>query len=300
MIKNLIQRVEGKLIRLQDESRRRKIPPPSFNNKMAQRKRLAERIRSSRGKSGGPVYHLETKLGQKEVAQRAGVLTPGVLQGPVEKLSDFDLKLLPRKFVIKPVIGSGSNGVFLLEKQDAGIKNLISGDDYPLDLTSLQKAGLDKFEGCPLIAEDLVELDKSPPLDWKVFAFYGEIAFVRQVDLRGKEKAYKMWSAEGEELGRFDLAGFPLDPNLPAAKDFDAIFDAARKISKKLATPFVRVDLYESDIGVQMGEITLRPGSLHKSKNLQKFRPEWDRKLGEMWEDAEARLIEDLGESYLP
>lgn len=300
MMKNLFQRAEDKIARLQDEARRRKIPPPSFYTKLAQRKRLAERVRALRSAASGPVYHLETKLGQKEIAEKAGVRTAEVFQGPFQKLAEFDLAALPQKFVIKPVIGSGSNGVFLLEKQDQGLRNVVSGAVYPLDLKSLHEAGLKHFEGCPLIAEELVEMHDAPSLNWKVFAFYGEVGFIRQVDLNRKDQVYKMWSPTGEDLGVIDRHSFPYDASLPPPQDFAAVIDAAQKISKQVLTPFVRVDLYEAAEGVYLGEVTLRPGSLYKRKYLHMFTPEWDRKLGEMWEEAEARLVEDMGESYLP
>jgi len=44
----------------------------------------------------------------------------------------------------------------------------------------------------------------------------------------------------------------------------------------------------------------LRPSSLWKKKHFQRFTPEWDRKLGEMWEDAQVRLIQDIDDFYMP
>jgi hypothetical protein len=135
-------------------------------------------------------------------------------------------------------------------------------------------------------------------VNWKVFAFFGEVGFVRQVDL-GKD-CYKMWSPDGHDLGKMDGHSFPYDSTLPPPKDFEALIGAAKAVSLSVMTPFVRVDLYESDKGLSLGEITLRPGSLWKHKYLQTFTPEWDRKLGEMWEEAEARLIERVGALYVP
>lgn len=300
MIQNFVERAQDKLTRIQNESRRRKIPPPSFYAKMAQRKRLADRVRAVRGVSEGPIYDLETKLGQKKIADKAGVRTAGVLQGPFDSLSEFDLASLPRKFVIKPVVGSGSNGVFLLEKQEDGLKELITGDVFPNQLTSLDAAGLSEFKGVPLIAEDLIEFAGVPSMNWKVFSFFGEVGFIRQGDQSQADKPYKLWSPTGEDLGPIDHLGFRYDSTLPPPKDMVFLLNKAKTISLNVMTPFVRVDLYEADNEVFLGEVTLRPSSLWKKKHYQKFTPEWDRKLGEMWEDAEARLVEKLGESYLP
>lgn len=300
MPSNFLDRISDRLVRYQEEQRRRKIPPPSFYTKMAERKRLADLVRHQRGVSSGPIYHLETKLGQKEIAEKAGVLTAGILQGPFDTLSEFDLDSLPEKFVIKPVVGSGSNGVFLLEKKGKQLVNLVSGESYPADLTSLHAAGLARFEGCPLIAEDLIELDDRPSLNWKVYAFFGEVGFIRQMDLSIKEKCIKIWSPQGQELGNLDRYSFKYDSTLSPPNNIEAIVEAAKAVSMNIMTPFVRVDLYESERGVHLGEVTLRPGSLWKSTYLHIFTPEWDRRLGEMWEDAQARIIEKVGENYIP
>lgn len=300
MNSNLVRRLQDRIARHQDARRRRNLPQPSFHAKMAERKRLAERVRKLRGLSSGPIYEIETKTGQKEVAKTAGIAAAEVLQGPYATLDWFDLDALPEKFVLKPIIGSGGNGVFLLEKAEGGLRDMISGKHYPYDLNSLQVAGLAKFEGCDLIAEEFIGLENSPSLNWKFHTFFGEIGLIRQGDLSHEGKPYKLWSPEGENLGPIDSLGFPYDPDLPPPNNLDALLQAAQTISLNIMTPFVRVDLYEADDGVRLGEVTFRPSSLWKRKHLQKFTPEWDRKLGVMWEEAQARLIERVGGEYMP
>lgn len=297
---SILNKIGGRLTHYQEKYRRAHVPAPSFRAKLAERKRVADRVRLLRGVAGGPIYSIETKLGQKEIANKAGVETAAILQGPVDTLQQFNLRALPDKFVIKPIIGSGSNGVFLLEKQGAQLKELSSSKTFPMDLSSLHSAGLAKFEGCPLIAEELVELGNRPAMDWKVYAFYDQIGFIRQMVAVEGEKRHKLWSPEGDALGKIDYPKVHYDPDLPPPEDLNALLSAAKSISKVTRSPFVRVDLYEADDGVRMGEITLRPGSMWRSTTLQFHTPEWDRKLGEMWEEAQARLIEQLGETYIP
>lgn len=297
----IVQKIQNRITVYQDEQRRRNLPKPSFYAKMAERKRLAERVRQTRALSADmPIYEIETKLGQKEVARKAGVPAAEVFQGPCDNLSQFDLDALPQRFVVKPIIGSGAHGVFLLEKRADALHNLISGESYPYSLDSLDAAGLSKFRGCPLIAEEFIGLDGLPSLNWKLHTFFGEVGLIRQGDLGQDGKPYKLWSPSGTDLGPIDRLGFPYDPTLPPPKDLDALIEAAKKISLNIPTPFVRVDLYEADDGVRLGEVTLRPSSLWKKKHLQRFTPEWDRKLGEKWEDAQARLLDRVGEAYMP
>ncbi|WP_165610096.1 ATP-grasp fold amidoligase family protein [Shimia aestuarii] len=243
---------------------------------------------------------MATKIGQKAVAQKAGVYTAEIYQGPFTSLSEFELNALPNRFVIKPIVGSGSNGVFLLEKRDGLLFDIVSKKSYPPDLNSLHSAGLSRFEGCPLIAEELIGIDGLPSVDWKVFAFFGEIGFIRQMDLRNPQKCYKMWSSKGQDLGKIDKYSLEYNSALPPPNDFEALVNAARAVSLSINTPFVRVDLYESKRGPSLGEVTFAPGSLWKHTYLQIFTPEWDRKLGEMWEEAQARLIERVGDNYIP
>jgi hypothetical protein len=300
MTSTISEKLRDRIVRYQEERRKRRLPQPSFYAKLAERKRLGERVRLQRNQSGGPLYDIETKLGQKRVAERAGVACPKILQGPFDSLSEFSLDALPERFVIKPIVGSGSHGVFLLERRGDTLYDHLTKKSFSSDLTNLYDAGLKRFEGCPLIAEDLVEIDGAPSVNWKVFAFFGEIGLIRQVDLNNPRKCYKMWSADGRDIGKVDYHSFDYAPDLLPPRDFDAVVNAAKNVSLNILTPFVRVDLYESARGVSLGEVTLRPGSLWKHKYLQTFIPEWDRKLGEMWEDAQARLIEEVGEAYLP
>ena len=164
----------------------------------------------------------------------------------------------------------------------------------------MSEVGLSRFAGVPLIAEQLIEFKTGPSLNWKVFSFFGEVGLIRQGDQSQPDKPYKLWSPSGCDLGPIDRLGFRYDSKLPSPRDLGELIDTAKNISLSVKTPFVRVDLYESDKEIFLGEVTLRPSSLWKKQHLQKFIPEWDRKLGELWEEAQARLIEQVGESYLP
>ncbi|MGX9350088.1 ATP-grasp fold amidoligase family protein [Shimia sp. W99] len=305
MYAKIVNRIAG----VKEDYRLRNLSRPSFRRRLAERKRVADRVRALRGIGDEPIYQIETKIGHKRIAEKCGVRTASVLQGPVDSISEFDLEALPSKFVLKPIVGSGVNGIFFLRKQEDGLLNILTGDAYPNDLAVLRKAGLDRFDGVPLITEELLELDGSPTMNWKVFAFYGEVAFIRQIDEVGffgqrnldkPDKRYKFWSPDGQDLGKIDGHDARYDSSLPPPKDMAGILEAAKKISIGITTPFVRVDLYEADEGVYFGEATLRPGSLWKRKASSLFNPEWDEKLGIMWEEAEARLIESVDEVYIP
>lgn len=63
---------------------------------------------------------------------------------------------------------------------------------------------------------------------------------------------------------------------------------AARTLSQAIRRPIQRIDFYETDRGIVFGEITQNPG---RPPSLV---PEWDEKLGAVYEDAYARLLKDL------
>lgn len=305
----IVKKIRNRLIGIQEQHRLRNLPKPSFRTKLTERKRVAERVRKLRGVGDVPIYSLETKVGHKAIAEKAGIPTSRILQGPVDTLSDFDLEALPEKFVIKPIVGSGASGILFLQKKDTNLFNIVTGETIPSDLMALYSSDLDRFKDTPFIAEELLELDGRPSINWKAFSFYGEVALLRQIDVvgfygeratEGPDIRYKIWSPEGQDLGRIEGHNARYDSTLPPAKNIGAIVDAAQRVSKSMMTPFLRVDLYETDRGVYLGEVTLRPGSLWKRNASSLFFSEWDEKLGVMWEEAEARLIDEIGEIYIP
>jgi hypothetical protein len=56
----------------------------------------------------------------------------------------------------------------------------------------------------------------------------------------------------------------------------------------RIPKAFVRIDVLDDSGDVVFGELTPRPGGPHY------FGPEDDRRLGELWERAQARVLNDV------
>lgn len=68
-----------------------------------------------------------------------------------------------------------------------------------------------------------------------------------------------------------------------ASAGHQAFREAASKVARHVPTPFVRVDLYEAQDGPVFGEITPIPAG-----GTSQFVPEWDERLGRLWDRAVA------------
>lgn len=246
-----------------------------------------------------PLYHVETKLAGKALAERLGIAVPAVLQGSHSRLADFDWSRLPERFVIKPDAGKSTRGVLVMQREQEGFRELLSGEWFRQDdLATLQPRvaralmSPERYPG--IFAEEALVSDGRPALDWKLFVFGGRVRLILEIMRLPDGPRYKMYDEHARSAGAIHLRD-PMDQSLPPPRHPERLIDAASRIAKALYTPFVRIDLFELDGEIYFGELTLRPGSAHL------FNQEWDRTLGEAWEAAEADLMNALDRhGYMP
>jgi hypothetical protein len=74
-----------------------------------------------------------------------------------------------------------------------------------------------------------------------------------------------------------------VDPSIAPPTHAQEVVETAERVAAALPTPFVRIDLYDTDDGVIFGEITPQPG------NRLWFGRELDEQLGAWWDEVEAR-----------
>jgi hypothetical protein len=70
--------------------------------------------------------------------------------------------------------------------------------------------------------------------------------------------------------------------------DFVTIAEVSGRLSRAIRRPLERIDFYETDHGIVFGELTQNPG------RPPALVPHWDRRMGDVYEDAAARLFSDL------
>lgn len=213
------------------------------------------------------------------VAERVGsdYIIPNL--GVWGKPEDIDWDSLPNQFVIKWNHDSGSI-VICKDKnnfdKDGAIKRLSRGEKvngfwYGREWPYKNVKPL-------LLAEPYLEDGKTSELrDYKVFCFDGKAKLLLVASERQKK-------GESVKFDFFDVNGKHLDivndhPQASTPPDLPSTFKTMLLLAEKISTgyPHLRVDFYEVDGKVYIGELTLYHGS-----GLMLFEPKiWQKKMGE-------------------
>lgn len=231
------------------------------------------------------------KLKGYSFAQSHGVRIPaiyGIWDDP-EKIAWDDL---PDGVVIKTHTGAWSRGVIPLRRQAGGWSMVTKSEPIEPGEVADRLRGLTEkgLVSGPYFAEELLGGGRGNalPADTRVFAFYGEVGLVNV------RKPSDHGNAGGTAARRFlpDGTPGPTHPNhddtITLPKIFDELVAVGRRLSLSVPRPFVRIDLYDIDGEVVFGELTPRPGG------SQDLGSETDERLGELWERAQARLLNDV------
>lgn len=128
------------------------------------------------------------------------------------------------------------------------------------------------------------QLRLKPARDLKAFCFYGEVELVRAIDRMPAVRTFH-WDSEGRQVDPLMKTENKISGGVSLP---DELVDIVRRVSSKIPSPFVRVDILQGEKGLYIGEFTPWPGTF-AIKTV-----EWDRRLGAAWVRAEARLKEDM------
>jgi len=245
---------------------------------------------------GNPYYAqlLDKKLIAYKFADKVNFRRP-YTDPKIYKFSELEPQNGP--VVIKPTSATGSMGVYLIYNEN----RILSARDGKFlssweELVNDVKAKMDEdknrvrkyFRKDEWIIEELIVDPTNPecPTDLKFHIFYGENVLVQEVIRDGKNK-YQFWDANNEKVftGKLDSE----DQIYNNAKGFNKKdLDEIIRFSLEIPVPFMRIDMLKGDNELVFGEATYYPGG------FETFNPEWDRKLGEAYVNAEARLKRDL------
>lgn len=239
-----------------------------------------------------PILDLYAKTAGRQFAALHGVQVPAVL-GTWATPDDIVWDDLPKRFVIKSSRGGGGINVFPVERRGDEFHDFI-GDQLVTAETMTERFWKKHQKDSVYFAEEfLVGRDgEKMPDDIKVFCFYGEPAYieVRTEDWSRKRdgrQRVRTFLPDGTEL--FNArALIPHGDDITTPSDFAAVVEASGKLSAAIRRPIQRLDFYDTDHGLVFGEVTQNPG---RPPALVR---EWDRRFGQTYEDASARLITDL------
>ena len=177
----------------------------------------------------------------------------------IEEINNFDLSLLPEKFVAKANHGSGWNLIChdkkrLKEKDVKRLFNVWLNSDYSL----LSSENEYKDIKPSIVIEKYLENDNENPLyDYKFFCFNGEPTFI-QLDIdrftNHKRNFYDLdWNLQEFTIGhKRDVKN---DYKRPGK--LNEMIEIARILSEDFK--FVRIDLYFYKNQIYFGEITFHP-----------------------------------------
>lgn len=223
-------------------------------------------------KSNNPKYSSLKKLLIKNdmniYMKNKGFLVPDVY---LELVIGDQLLLsnLPSRFVLKPVDGFNSNGVFVIEK---GV-DLFRREKIPENIGQylVRKLG-EKYLGKVMIVEELindVDLDTDPylkiPRDFKVFVANGKAYWVNVYNRNARRGLRSMTSYDPDWRKISEMTQSYLPGALEKKpKYFDEMIRQAEIISQEFPI-FMRLDFYISSKGPVFGEFTPFPGDFINS-----------------------------------
>ncbi len=199
------------------------------------------------------------------VGERIGYDYTVPIIGVYDDVNAIDFDTLPDKFVIKANNGWGANEVVLInDKKQCDIDNLkalASTWLYPWKFYYYQNMCItdEKPEKPLIVIEEMLEPEGSRYLnDYKLYCCNGKVKFSMIVTDRGsKDQARTFVDSNWEVLPIRRAGKFSNDqPDKP--DNYDRMVQLAEILSKDM--PFVRIDFYNVDGHIYVGEMTFTPG----------------------------------------
>lgn len=197
-----------------------------------------------------------------------------------DKADDIDFDSLPDKFVLKCNHGSGMN-IIVTDKSSLNRRSAVNSlNSWMKDDFTFRNGFEAHYHDIErkVFAEEYEGDGKVSPDDYKFLCFNGEPKFVQVFgDRYGKDRHLNYYDTDFNKLSmyRVDFTHRPdIDDKKP--EHLDTMLEYARKLSAPFK--FVRVDLYEINGEVCLGELTFTPGAM-----LFKYKkPEDEIKVGNM------------------
>ena len=211
------------------------------------------------------------------------------LYGIWKTTTAIDFAKLPQSFVLKTNHDCG--GVVIVPNKDAFLADKKVFDAAMTKLAAHLKTNFYSFYKewhykdiePRLFAEELLGFDNTnadsvkyhSPNNYRIFTFPNKKMFI-QVDDADYATSHKRWFYD--ENWVFQQFSYNM-PVLNDAIEKPPQLETMKKMAKLLAYNYTRVDLYEINAQIFVGELTMTPVG-----GTARFTPpEWDKKLGELW-----------------
>ncbi len=221
-------------------------------------------------------------LAKEWIGERVGHEYVVPLIGAYDNVNDIDFDALPNSFVIKANEGWGANEVILVKDKKKlnvdQLKAVISTWLYPWSSYYYNNMCItdEKPEKPLIIIEEFLEIGDNQYLDdYKFYCCNGEVKFSMIVKERGSKTQSRTfvdrdWNVlPVRRAGKFSSTA----PEKP--ENLDKMYEMAETLCKDF--PFVRIDFYNQDGVIYVGEMTFTPGLFLRFEPMN-----WDFKLGEL------------------
>ncbi len=199
-----------------------------------------------------------------------------------DRADDINFDELPQKFVIKSNCGWGGDQVIIVkDKTKINIDRvrrqanswLVTWNNYFYQSFDWEYENL---KPRILVEEFLEAIDGDVP-DYKFHCFNGEPKAILTIEDRFKKGQIKKTFLDDKwNVLPIRRPHSTVNKNVKKPKLFDEMLKISRKLGEKF--PFVRVDFYNTDNKIYVGELTFYPGG-----GVEPFATkEWDIQLGEL------------------
>lgn len=201
------------------------------------------------------------------IGERIGYEYTVPVLGVYDDIDAIDFEALPEKFVIKANNGWGANEVALIRNKEKcnieNLKALASSWLYPWKFYYYNNMCItdEKPEKPMIVIEELLENEDEEKIylnDYKLYCCNGKVKFSMVVSDRGSKQQTRTYlDADWKVLpirraGKFTSSA----PEKPS--NYEKMVELAETLAKDI--PFVRIDFYNIDGRIYVGELTFTPG----------------------------------------
>ena len=204
--------------------------------------------------------------------------------GVYESVNDIDFAALPRQFVAKLNDGWGADKVMIVRDKAAldidRTKAVLSSWLYPWNNYFYQNMCItdEKMEKPTILIEQYLDAGEAgQPNDYKFYCCNGEPKFALVVAGRGGKGQTRSFVDMDWNVLPVSRQGKEIAEEVERPAHQARMMEMCRILSKDF--PFVRVDFYEVNGRVYVGEMTFTPGMFLRFSSKV-----WDRKLGDLLE----------------
>lgn len=243
-------------------------------------------------------YHAvasDKALAKEWIGSRIGYEYVVPLIGVYDNVNDIDFSALPDRFVMKANEGWGADEVILVEDKHKyhydHLKALTSSWLYPWSSYYYNNMCItDEKPAKPLIViEEFLDFGDSKYLDdYKFYCCNGTVKFAMIVKERGSRRQSRTFVDRNWNVLPFNRAGKMTSATPEKPKNLEKMFQLAETLCADF--PFVRIDFYNQNGKIYVGEMTFTPGLFLRFNPMQ-----WDFKLGELLDISD--LVEKHNES---